>query len=94
MPGERVEAEEGCRGHSGKIKCPVNDPHPAKNQAMQGRVRAHHETLNWWPKNWGILSHVFRHHITMHGDVFRACTVVTQPTVQDGEPLFEVKYGD
>jgi hypothetical protein len=31
----------------------------------------------------------------MHDDVFRACAVVTQLTIiQDGEPLFEVEYGD
>ncbi len=58
---------------------------------MQGRVRARHETLNGRLKNWGILSQVFRHHIMMHGDVFWACVVVTQPTVEKDEPLFEVE---
>ena len=61
---------------------------------MQGRVRARHETLNGRLKNWGILSQVYRHHIMMHGDVFWACTVVTQLTIQDGALLFEVKYED
>ena len=61
---------------------------------MQGRVRARHETLNGQLKNWGILSQVFCHHITMHGDVFRACAVVTQLTIENGEPLFEVEYED
>jgi hypothetical protein len=61
---------------------------------MQGRVRGHHETLIGRLKNGGILSQVFRHHIMMHGDVFRASAVVTQLTIQDGEPLFEVEYGD
>ena len=61
---------------------------------MQGRVRAHHEMLNGQLKNWGILSQVFCHHIMMHGDVFWACAVVTQLTVENGEPLFEVKYED
>ena len=61
---------------------------------MQGRVRAHHEMLNGQLKNWGILSQVFRHHIMMHVDVFRACAVVTQLTVENGEPLFEVEYAD
>jgi hypothetical protein len=50
--------------------------------------------LNRQLKNWGILSQVFRHHITMHGDVFRACAVVTQLTVENGEPLFEVEHAD
>ena len=61
---------------------------------MQGRVRALDEKLNGWLKNWGILSQVFRHHIMMHGNVFRACAVVTQLTVKNGEPLFEVEYKD
>ena len=50
--------------------------------------------LNGRLKNWGILSQVFRHHITMHGDVFRSCAVVTQLTVENSEPLFEVEYAD
>jgi hypothetical protein len=29
-----------------------------------------------------------------HGDVFRACAVVTQLTIENGEPLFEVEYED
>jgi hypothetical protein len=90
-PGERVQADEGYRGHPDKIKSPGNDANPAENRGMQGRV---HETLNGRLKNWGILSQVFRHNIMMHGDVFRACAVVLQLTIQDGEPLFEVEYED
>ena len=93
-PGERVEADEGYRGHPDKIKCPGNDVNPTENQSMQGRVRAHHETLNGRLKTWGILSQVFCHHITTHGDVFRACAVVTQLNIENGEPLFEVEYTD
>jgi hypothetical protein len=86
-PGERVEADEGYRGHPDKIKCPGNDANPAENRRMQGRGRARHETLNGRLKNWGILSQFFRHYIMTHGDVFRACAVVTQLTVENGEPL-------
>jgi hypothetical protein len=93
-PDERVEADEGYRGHPDKIKCPGNDVHLAGNWAMQGRVRVPHKTLNGRLKTWGILSQVFRHHITMHGDVFQACAVVTQLTIENGEPLFEVEYTD
>ncbi len=57
-------------------------------------MRGSHETFNGRLKNWGILSQVYRHHIMPHDDVFRACAVVTQLTVADGEPLFEVEYGD
>ena len=93
-PGERVEADEGNSGHTAdKIKCPGNDANPAENWALQGRVRGRHKTLNGRLKNWGILSQVFRHNITMHGDVFRVCAVVTQLTVENSEPLFEVRGG-
>ena len=61
---------------------------------MQGKARARRETLNGRLKNSGILSQVYRHHIMSHGDVFRACAVVTQLTVVNGEPLFEVEYED
>ena len=93
-PGERVEADKGYRGYPDKIKCPANNANPAENRAMQGKVRARHETFNGRLKNWGILSQVYRHHIMSHGDVFRACAEVTQLTVAHGEPLFEVEYGD
>ena len=93
-PSMQVEADKGYRGHPNKIKCLGNDANPVENRSMQGRVRAHHGMLNGRLKNWGILSQGFRHHITMHGNVFRACAVVTQLTIQDGEPLFEVDYAD
>ena len=94
-PGERVEADKGYRYYPDKIKCPgANDANPAENQAMQGKARAHHETFNGQLKNWGILSQVYCHHIMSHGNVFRACAVVTQLTVAHVEPLFEVEYGD
>jgi hypothetical protein len=93
-PGKRVEANKGYHGHPNRIKCPGNVMNPAENQTMQGRVRARHKTLNGWLKTWGILSQVFRHHITMHSKVFRACAVATQLTIKNGEPLFEVEYED
>ncbi len=43
-------------------------------------------------KKWGILCQVYRHDIMRHGNVFRACAVVTQLTTKNGEPLFEVEY--
>jgi hypothetical protein len=93
-PGEQVKADEGYVGHPKKIKCPQYVGNPAEKCAMQGRVRAHHETLNGWLKNWGILSQVYQHDIMRHSDVFRACAVVTQLTIENGEPLFKVEYED
>jgi hypothetical protein len=50
--------------------------------------------LNRRLKNRGILSQVFSHHISRHEDVIRACAVVTQLTMENGEMLFEVEYED
>jgi hypothetical protein len=91
---ERVEANDGYHGHPNKVKCPLNDIAPAEKLAMQARVRARHKTINGCLKNWGILSQVFRHDIHCHGEVFRACAVLTQLTIEQGEPLFSVEYED
>ena len=88
--GAWVEVDDGYVGHLDKVKCPVNSANPPENLAMQGRVWLHHEMLNGWLKNWGILSQVYHHDILYHGDVFRACTVLTQLAINDGEKLFEV----
>jgi len=67
---------------------------PVENLAMQARVRSRHETLNGRLKNWGILQQVFRHDISLHGSVFRACAVLTQLMLENGEPLYAVAYSD
>jgi hypothetical protein len=61
---------------------------------MQSAARLRHETFNSRLKNWGILEKVYRHDITVHRTVFYACAVITQLSVANGEPLFEVEYGD
>jgi hypothetical protein len=93
-PGKPMEANNGYRGHADKINCPTNDANPMENLGMQGRVRARHETFNGQLKNWGILSQVFRHHISLHGNVFWTCVVLTQLAIDNGEPPFGVEYGD
>lgn len=93
-PGERVEADNGYVGHADKIKCPNNDCNPAENLVMQARVRSRHETFNARLKFWGILGQTYRHDIMQHGSVFYACAVISQLAIENGEPLFEVEYGD
>lgn len=79
-----------------KFKChvTVNGANLEEKQAMLAMVSTWHETLNRWQKNWRILSQVFRHHISLHGDVLCVCEVVTQLTIEDGELLFGVEYAD
>ncbi len=93
-PDKRVEANNDYVGHPDKIKCPNNDSNPERNLGMQSAARSRHETFNGRLKNWGILETTYRHNIGLHGRVFTACAVITQLCVANGEPLFEVEYGD
>jgi hypothetical protein len=61
---------------------------------MQGRVKARHKMLNRQLKNRGILSQVYQHDIMQHDKVLRVCAVVTQLTIENGEPLFKMEYKD
>jgi hypothetical protein len=92
--GEQVKADKVYIGHPDKIKCPQNVGNPAEKWPMQGRVRVRYKTLNRQLKNWGILSQVYLHDIMWHSNVFQVCAVVTQLTIENGEPLFEVEYKD
>ena len=94
LPGERVEADNGYVGHPDKIMCPNNPGNPKRNLGMQSAARSRHETFNGRLKNWGILERTYRHDVKLHGIVFTACAVITQLCVANGEPLFEVEYGD
>ena len=73
-----------------KIKCPQNLANQAEKQVMQGRARAHHEMIN------GRLEELVSFHRSSATNVFWACAVamVTQLTMENGEPLFEVEYLD
>ena len=78
-PYERVEADDGYIGESPhKVKCPGCAANPTENLL----------------KNWEILKQVYRHDIIEHGDFFRAVAVITQLSIENGEPLFEVDYTD
>ena len=61
---------------------------------MQARVRMRQETVNKRFKHFGILKQVYHHDIANHGEVFRACAVLTQLAILNGEPLFIVGYRD
>jgi hypothetical protein len=61
---------------------------------MQSAARSCHKTLARHLKNWGILEKTYRHYITAHRTLFYACAVITQITIVNREPLFEVEYWD
>ncbi len=43
---------------------------------------------------WEVKQLVFRHDISYHGPVLRACCVLDQLMLENGEPLFSVEYSD
>ena len=92
--GERVDADDGYIGEApGCIKCPQSFLNPQETLFMQQRVRNRQETVNK-RENWGVLKQVYMHHFTGHGDLFNAIVVITQITINNGEPLFQCGYRD
>jgi hypothetical protein len=90
---EMVEADKGYRGE--RLYCVVPDDNAdAAQRRMKYRVAQRHETVNKRLKQWGCLKRVFRHNILKHQSVFGAVAVITQLSLQNGEPLFSVEYND
>ena len=93
--GERVETDGGYRGSCPRYaKCPgtvTSDPDTAE---MQQRVRSRQETCNKRLKHWNILRAPYRHDVLAHQQVFGAIIVLTQLSLENGEPIFPVEYND
>jgi hypothetical protein len=89
--GERAEADGGYVG-----ECPGFVVAPdafvgADRARMKKRIRSRQETVNKRFKQWGCLKQVFRHNDDMarhHSSCFRAVAVITQLSIENGEPLF------
>ena len=93
--GERVEADDGYIGEAPRhVKCPKCFANPPETEFMQQRVRNRQETVNKRFKDWEILRVIFRNDTLLHGDVFRSIAIVTQLSIQNGEPLFQCGYRD
>ena len=94
-PNERVEADDGYTGEAPEhVKCPKSMGNLEETEFMQQRVRNCQETVNKRMKNWGALKQVWRHRFNRHGSVFRAIAVITQMSIENGEPLFQYGYRD
>lgn len=88
---ERVEADDGYVGEAPLlVKCPMCVTNPEDTKVIQRKVRARQETANKRFKQWGCLTQTFRHDVRKHSEVFRAVAVITQLSIQLGEPLFQV----
>ena len=94
--GERVEADDGYAGADPEFaKTRSGIFHPPAAADIRNTVRARHETVNKRLKQFAALSNVWRHHLSKHSTVFHAVTLVTQISIENGEPLFEIEgYND
>lgn len=95
-PDERVEADDGYIGEAPvHTKTPNMFTRKKEKLEMQARVRNRHETVNKRFKQWGCLNQRFRHGVEQHSACFRAVAVLTQLSLEFGEPLFSVaEYAD
>lgn len=93
--GERVEADDGYVGEAPRhVKCPKSIAQREDTERMQSLVRRRQETINRRFKQFGVLRQRYRHDLRDHGDLFRCVALVTQLSIQNGEPLFSVDYRD
>lgn len=90
-PGEKVEADDGYRGYPNKIRTPGMF-FSQSDLRSKSRARGRHETVNKRFKQWGCLKQVFRHGVNDHYLVFASVAVCTQLCIENGEPLFAVRY--
>jgi hypothetical protein len=63
-------------------------------QYQKSLARARHETANGKFKKWGALQQKYRHRLETHSSVFLAIANITQLSIKNGEPLFQVEYNE
>jgi len=91
--GERAKADDGYAGEPAACDLPQRMLCSSPAQRKQRDVaRSHHETYNKRFKQFQVLKQVFRNDFSRHKDVFTAIAVVTQISITNGNPLFQVDY--
>ena len=94
-PGERVEADDGYMGECpAKCVCPGGMSTRRDQGRLRARVRNRHETLNERLKNFQCIDTRFRHGGVKHGYCTHAACVLTQLSIQSGEPLMDMREYD
>ena len=90
--GESVEADRGYRGEPQCVSVP-SDYSSQKQKIAKDHARARHEHINGRLKQFACLSHIFRHDVQKHSDVFWSVAVVTQLSLIYGDKtIWSVKY--
>ena len=91
FPGKLVEANDAYCGEPGIINTPTVF-YTAKELKVKKRICSRHETVNKRFKQSSILKTIVCHDFLKHSSVFRAIAVITQLSIECGEPLFDVEY--
>ena len=92
---EKVEADDGYLGEDpGFCLCPGGRTARADQERLRGKVRMRHEHVNERMKNFGCLVNRFNHGIEKHSACFRAVAVITQLSMESGEPMIDMREYD
>jgi hypothetical protein len=92
VEGEWVEADDGYAVLDPEFVKTHSSPfHPEEYKAVWNKVRARQETVNKQFKQWGVICEVFCHDMMKHHMCFQAVAVLTQLSIENGEPLFQIK---
>ena len=92
-PGEKVEADNGYRGEPFFIDTPnVLHSGTVEEKEMKTVARSRHETVNRRLTHFNVLYKKYRHHISKHQMCFYAVATICQVSIENGSPLFPIKY--
>ena len=89
---ERIETDDGYRGLDPEFCLTKSGSrNPSSNPKMRARVRARQETVNKRFRQFNAANAVYRHDVMTHGVAFYSIVVLTQLSIELGEPLFDCK---
>jgi hypothetical protein len=83
--GEKLLADSGYTGR----ETYVTISNRFETDPIKKRIKARHEQVNGWMKQWHVLADVFRHDRTYHYNCFQAVACITQIEMETG---FKVVY--
>lgn len=87
---ERIETDNGYIGLDPEFCLTKSGSrHPSSDPKMRARVRARQETVNKRFRQFNAAKAVYRHRVEMHTFVLHSIVVLTQLSIESGEPLFD-----
>jgi len=93
--GEKFEADDGYMGeYPAYVDCPGGYAARPDQERMRGRLRMRHEHVNKRMKNFRCMVNRFNHGVEKHSSCFRAVAVLTQLSMESGEPMIDMREYD